>query len=149
MLRLVVLLIVAVLPFNSEAREGMWLPMLIDDFSIGEMQEMGFKLSAADVYAVNAASMKDAVVRFGNGCTGGVISAEGLIITNNHCANSAIQKLSSIENDYLTAGFWASSREEELPNEGLTVSILRSMEDVTAIVLSGVNDSIKIGRAHV
>lgn len=143
MLRLVVLLIVAVLPFSSEAREGMWLPMLIDDFNIGEMQEMGFKLSAADVYAVNAASMKDAVVRFGNGCTGGVISAEGLIITNNHCANSAIQKLSSIENDYLTAGFWASSREEELPNEGLTVSILRSMKDVTALVLSGVNDSIR------
>ena len=101
------------------AKEGMWIPALLNK-NIDEMQQMGFQLSAEDIYSVNHASMKDAVVIFGRGCTGGLISGEGLLITNHHCGYDAIQKHSSIEHDYLTDGFWAMSRSEELPNPGLT-----------------------------
>ena len=101
------------------------------------MQEMGFQLSAQDVYDVDNPSMKDAVVIFGGGCTGGMISPEGLLITNHHCGYGQIQSHSTLENDYLTDGFWAMSRAEELPNPGLTVRFLEYMEDVTDRVLDG------------
>ena len=104
------------------------------------MQEKGFKLSAEDIYSVNKACMKDAIVQFGGGCTGEVISSDGLLITNHHCGYSQIQKHSSLQNDYLTNGFWAMSRDEELPNPGLTVTFLKRMEDVTDKVLQGVTD---------
>ncbi|MDX9882567.1 MAG: S46 family peptidase [Prolixibacteraceae bacterium] len=118
------------------AKEGMWIPALLDK-NIEEMQQMGFQLSAEDIYSVNHASMKDAVVIFGRGCTGGLISGEGLLITNHHCGYEAIQEHSSVEHDYLTNGFWAASREEELPNPGLTVKFLERMEDVTSLVMEG------------
>ncbi|MGF1586200.1 MAG: S46 family peptidase [Bacteroidales bacterium] len=112
------------------AVEGMWLPMLLEKYNIEEMQQKGFRLTAEDIYSVNQASMKDAVVRIG-GCTGVVISGSGLVLTNHHCAYGSIQSHSSVSNDYLTDGFWAMSGEEELPNPGLTVTFLVRMEDVT------------------
>lgn len=123
--------------FNSIADEGMWLPMLVGK-NINEMQKMGFKLTADDIYSVNQSSLKDAIVQFGGGCTAELISAEGLIITNHHCGFSRIQAHSSVEHDYLSNGFWAMSKQEELPNPGLTVRFLVRMEDVTVQVLTGV-----------
>ena len=119
-----------------KADEGMWLPALISQ-RIGDMQAKGFKLSAEDVYSVNQASLKDAVVLFGSGCTGELVSADGLLFTNHHCGYSYIQKHSSVEHDYLKDGFWAMTRADELPNPGLTVRFLERMEDVTAQVLKG------------
>ncbi len=124
------------------ADEGMWIPMLIEKYNIKLMQEKGFKLSAEDIYSVNKACMKDAVVLFGGGCTGEVISADGLLITNHHCGYSQIQKHSTLDHDYLTNGFWAMSREEELPNPGLSVTFLKRMEDVTGKVMVGITDGM-------
>lgn len=101
------------------------------------MQAKGFRLSAEDIYSVNQASLKDAVVLFGRGCTGELISDQGLLLTNHHCGYSQIQKHSSVEHDYLKDGFWAMTMEEELPNPGLTVSFLVRMDDVTDAVLEG------------
>ena len=120
------------------ADEGMWIPLLIEKYNIKLMQEKGFKLTAEDIYSVNKACMKDAIVQFGGGCTGEVISPDGLLITNHHCGYGQIQKHSTLEHDYLTDGFWAMSREEELPNPGLSVTFLKSMEDVTERTLKGV-----------
>ena len=122
--------------FTAKADEGMWLPSLISQ-RIVDMQEKGFRLSAEDIYNVNQASLKDAVVLFGRGCTGELISPEGLLLTNHHCGYGQIQQHSSVEHDYLRDGFWAMSREEELPNKGLSVSFLDRMEDVTSIILDG------------
>ncbi len=118
------------------ADEGMWLPVLITQ-RIDDMQAHGFRLTAEDVYSVNQASLKDAVVLFGSGCTGEVVSRNGLLFTNHHCGYSQIQQHSSVEHDYLKDGFWALSRDEELPNPGLTVSFLERMEEVTDVVLRG------------
>ena len=128
--------VLAAASFTASADEGMWLPSLISE-RIGDMQEKGFRLSAEDIYSINQASLKDAVVLFGRGCTGEVISPEGLLLTNHHCGYGQIQKHSSVEHDYLRDGFWAMSRNEELPNEGLTVSFLERMEDVTGRILDG------------
>ena len=125
----------------ARADEGMWLPMLIQK-KIPQMQELGFRLTAEDIYSVNRACLKDAIVHFGGGCTGEVISAEGLLITNHHCGYGQIQAHSTVENDYLKDGFWARTRQEELPNKGLTVTFLRRMEDVTEQVLEGVTDQM-------
>ena len=122
--------------FDAHADEGMWLPALISQ-RIEDMQAKGFRLTAEDIYSINRASLKDAVVLFGRGCTGELISDEGLLLTNHHCGYSQIQKHSSVEHDYLRDGFWAMNRDEELPNEGLTVSFLERMEDVTDAVLQG------------
>jgi hypothetical protein len=119
------------------AKEGMWIPSLLEKYNIEEMQSMGFKLTAQDIYDINQASMKDAVVIFGSGCTGELISEEGLIITNHHCGYGQIQQHSSVENDYLADGFWAMNKSEELPNPGLSVSFLEYMQDVTDEVLMG------------
>ena len=118
------------------ADEGMWLPALIGQ-RIGDMQAKGFRLTAEDVYSVNQASLKDAVVLFGGGCTGELVSNEGLLLTNHHCGYSYIQRHSSVEHDYLKDGFWAMNRGEELPNKGLTVSFLDHMDEVTDLVLKG------------
>ena len=118
------------------ADEGMWLPSEILK-KIKDIQSQGFKLSAEDIYSVNKSSLKDAVVRFGGGCTGELISGEGLLITNHHCGFGQIQSHSSVEHDYLRDGFWAMSRAEELPNPGLSVSFLEYMQDVTDEVLKG------------
>ena len=123
------------------ADEGMWLPSLISS-RIDDMRAKGFRLTAEDIYSVNQASMKDAVVLFNGGCTGELISPEGLLLTNHHCGYDAIQSHSSVEHDYLTNGFWAMNRSEELPNPGLTVSFLIRMEDVTDRALKGVDDEM-------
>ena len=124
------------------ADEGMWIPVLIEKYNIKLMQENGFKLTAEDIYSINKASMKDAVVLFGGGCTGEFISDKGLIITNHHCGYGQIQNHSTLEHDYLTDGFWAASAKEELSNPGLSVTILKYMEDVTDKVLKGVTDDL-------
>lgn len=131
---LLVLIVFGALPVFAD--EGMWLPSLISQ-RIKDMQAKGFKLSAEDIYSINQSSLKDAIVHFGGGCTGELISDEGLLITNHHCGFGQIQSHSSVEHDYLKDGFWAMKRSEELPNPGLTVSFLEYMEDVTDRVLKG------------
>ena len=121
---------------SVSADEGMWLPSLIGS-RIKDMRQKGFKLSAEDIYSINEASMKDAVVLFGGGCTGEYVSEEGLLLTNHHCGYGSIQQLSSVAHDYLTDGFWAKSREEELPVPGLSVRRLVRMEDVTERMAAG------------
>ncbi|MBO5979420.1 MAG: S46 family peptidase, partial [Bacteroidales bacterium] len=121
---------------TARADEGMWLPSLIGN-RIADMQNKGFKLTAEDIYSINQASLKDAVVLFGRGCTGELISPEGLLLTNHHCGYGQIQQHSSVDHDYLRDGFWAMNRSEELPNKGLTVSFLERMDDVTHIILKG------------
>jgi hypothetical protein len=128
--------------FQSVADEGMWLPILLQKYNIADMQAKGFKLTAEDIYDVNNASMKDAVMIFGGGCTAELISNQGLIITNHHCGYGEIVDHSSVENDYLTNGFWAMSKEEELSNPGLTVTFLVYMEDVTTQILKNVTDEM-------
>lgn len=127
--------------FSSQlhADEGMWLPLLLKEKNIEEMQSMGLKLSAEDIYSVNNASLKDAIVIFGGGCTGEVISNQGLLLTNHHCGYGSIQSQSSVENDYLTDGYWASTLDEELPIPGLKATFLVRMEDVTDAVLEDIN----------
>ena len=124
----------ALLP--AAADEGMWLPSLIAG-RIDDMRAKGFRLTAEAIYNINQASMKDAVVLFDGGCTGEIVSAEGLLLTNHHCGYDAIQRHSSVEHDYLTHGFWARSRSEELPNEGINVRILVRMEEVTERLAAG------------
>lgn len=133
------LLITVLVAPAMRADEGMWIPLLIEKYNIKLMQEKGFKLSADDIYSINKACMKDAIVLFGGGCTGSLISPDGLLITNHHCGYRQIQSHSTLENDYLTNGFWAMSREEELPNPNLSVTFLKRMEDVTSRVLKGTN----------
>ena len=118
------------------ADEGMWLPSLIGS-RIKDMRKKGFRLSADDIYSINKASLKDAVVLFGGGCTGEYVSEQGLLLTNHHCGYGSIQQLSSVEHDYLTNGFWAKSQAEELPVPGLTVRRLVRMEDVTERIAAG------------
>ncbi len=131
----------AVATSSLRADEGMWLPSEII-LKIKDMQAKGFKLTAEDIYSINNSSLKDAVVHFGGGCTGEIISNEGLLITNHHCGFGQIQSHSSVEHDYLRDGFWAMTRAEELPNPGLTVSFLEYMKDVTDEVLKGYKPSM-------
>lgn len=121
------------------ADEGMWLPLLLDQ-NEAEMQRMGLQLKAEDIYSINHSSLKDAVVIFGGGCTGEVVSDQGLVLTNHHCGYSAIQYHSSVEHDYLTYGFWAGNFEEELPCPGLEVRFLKEMRDVSGQILAGLDE---------
>ena len=136
MKRLILAVLLAASTLTAAADEGMWLPSLIGP-RIKDMRRKGFKLTADDIYSVNKASMKDAVVLFGGGCTGELVSAEGLLLTNHHCGYDAIQRHSGLGHDYLTDGFWARSRSEELPNEGLWVRFLVRMDDVTERLAAG------------
>jgi len=129
-------------PSHVLADEGMWLPILIKKLNIKEMQEMGFTLSAEDIYSVNQSSLKDAIPIFGGGCTSEIISDQGLLMTNLHCGYRQVQSHTSLESNYLKNGFWAMNREEELPNPGLSVTFLVRMEDVTNEVLKGANDKM-------
>ena len=133
---LTIILLTVIAGLSARADKGMWLPSLISQ-RISDMQQKGFRLDAEDIYSINEASLKDAVVLFGRGCTGELVSPEGLLLTNHHCGYSQIQQHSSVEHDYLKDGFWAMSREEELPNKGLSVSFLERMEDVTELILKG------------
>jgi hypothetical protein len=136
------LLVTIFFPYILKSDEGMWIPILIEKYNIKLMQEKGFKLTAEDIYSINRASMKDGIVIFGGGCTGELISADGLLITNHHCGYGQIQEHSSLEHDYLTNGFWAMSRDQELTNPGLTVTFLKFMEDVTDRVMKGVTEGM-------
>ncbi len=128
--------------FLSRADEGMWIPILLEQLNEKEMQDMGFKLTADDIYSINHSSMKDGIVIFGGGCTAEIVSDQGLLLTNHHCGYGRIQRHSSLENDYLTDGFWAMSREEELSNPGLTVTFLVRMEDVSEKMLEGITSDM-------
>jgi hypothetical protein len=135
------ILLVLALGMNMlKAHEGMWIPLFLGQYNEAQMKEMGMKISAEDIYSINKASLKDAIVIFGGGCTGELISGEGLLLTNHHCGYSEIQNHSSIEHDYLTNGFWAMNQAEELPNPGLTVKFLVEMREVTDAILAGVNE---------
>ena len=116
------------------AEEGMWLLPLLKGKTCEEMKALGLRLEASDIYNPDSSALKDAVVRFGGGCTGELISPEGLLITNHHCGYGQIQAHSTLDHDYLTDGFWAMSREQELPNPGLTVTFIDQIEDVTGYV---------------
>lgn len=123
---------------NCFADEGMWIPMLLEKYNIETMNEKGFKLTAEDIYSINQVSLKDAVIGLGREghpfahfCTGELVSNQGLMFTNHHCAFGMIQAHSSLEKNYLKDGFWAQNLKEELANPGTTASILVRMEDVT------------------
>ena len=130
------------LVMGARADEGMWLPYSINGQNLADMQRLGCKLTAEQIFSFNQPSLKDAIVQFGGGCTGELISPEGLLLTNHHCGLSYVQSHASVEHDYLQDGFWARSKAEELPNEGLTVSFLAYIEDVTTAILKGVTDDM-------
>jgi hypothetical protein len=142
----VLILFVIVLNTNVKADgddEGMWLPLLVQKLNMEKMKSMGLKLSAEDIYSINQGSLKDAVIALDHGsCTGELVSPDGLFLTNHHCGYGEIQAHSTVDHDYLTEGFWAMSREDELPNPGKTVSFLISIEDVTAKISEVVNDEM-------
>lgn len=129
---------------GARADEGMWLPYSINGQNLADMQRLGCKLTAEQIFSFNQPSLKDAIVQFGGGCTGELISPEGLLLTNHHCGLGQVQAHSSVEHDYLKDGFWAYSKDQELPNEGLSVLFLNYIEDVTAAVLKGVTDDMSV-----
>jgi hypothetical protein len=135
------LLLSLILSF-ARADGGMWIPLYLSQ-NEAEMQQLGFHLTADDIYSINHNSMKDAIVLFGSGCTAELISSQGLLLTNHHCGYSFVQSHSTMEHNYLQDGFWAKSKQEEIPMEGLTVTFLVYMEDVTDQVLAGVTDQTK------
>lgn len=148
---ILILFFVFIIPF-TRAEEGMLIPSLLKAFE-SDMQAMGMKLSAEDLYSVNQSSLKDAIVQFGGGCTAEIVSDKGLLLTNHHCGYSQIQFHSSLENDYLKNGFWANTLADELPNPGLTAVRIVRILDVTDLVLKGassksdlttINNNIKL-----
>ncbi len=141
MKRLLLSLAILLTSAMAFAGEGMWIPMLLQ-YNEKEMQEMGMRITADDIYSINHSSLKDAIVLFGGGCTGEIVSDYGLLLTNHHCGYDYIQQHSSVEHDYLTDGFWAMDRSQELPCPGLTVIFLREMRDVTAQVLNEVTSEM-------
>lgn len=127
----------------SHAHEGMWLLHMLKKMNEAEMKNLGLNLSAEDIYDINNACVKDAIVMLNGGmCTAEVISGKGLVLTNHHCSYGSIQSLSTVENDYLTNGFWAGNYGEELPIEGFEVSFLQRIEDVSERVLKDVTDDM-------
>jgi len=120
----------------------MWLLPLLEEINIRDMQELGFELTAEDVYSINNSSLKDAIVIFGPGCTGEIVSDQGLLFTNHHCGYDEIQNHSTVDHDYLRDGFWAYSREEELPNPDLEVRFLKRIEIITDQILRELSDQM-------
>src|SRR5690554_6116128 len=121
---------------------GMWIPSLLDGMNETEMKNLGMKMSAQDIYDVNNASLKDAIVHFNGGCTSEIISNKGLLLTNHHCGYSQIQSHSTLENDYLEHGFWAKNLKQELSNPGVTATFIIRIEDVTTKILEGVTETM-------
>ena len=140
MKKLLLILFVLVAQFSARADEGMWMPLLISQ-NYEAMQRMGLKLTPEQIYSINKSSMKDAIVHFGGGCTGEIISGKGLLLTNHHCGYDAIASLSSVTQNYLANGFMANSVEEELPCPGLSVKFLVRIEDVTDRVNKRIGDA--------
>ena len=147
-MRKVFLLIIGfVLAFQVRvhADEGMWLLSLIGQINMDEMSEMGLQLTAEQIYSINQASLKDAVGALDRGsCTAELVSPDGLLLTNHHCGYGEIQYHSSIEHDYLKNGFWAMTRDEELPNEGKSITFLVKMEEVTDQIVSELNEQMNM-----
>lgn len=137
-----ILVFFLILFIEVPAREGMWMPQLLKELNESDMKSMGMEINAEDIYSINHASLKDAIVQFGAGCTGELISAKGLLITNHHCGLSQIQSLSVIDKNFLKDGFWASNREEEIPCPGLKCTFIREIIDVTSDVLAGISDTL-------
>ena len=135
-----ILTILTLFAGSARADEGMWLLPLIEKMNGKAMQEVGCELTPKQIYDINNTSLKDAIVQFGGGCTGEIISANGLLVTNHHCGYGNIQKLSSVEHDYLKDGYWAMRTSEELPCEGLTVKFLESMSNVTPVIKKAQKD---------
>ena len=125
-----------------KAEEGMWLPQLLQALNEKQMKSLGMKISAKDIYNINAGSLKDAIVSFGGFCTGEVISSKGLVLTNHHCGFDAIQNHSTLEHNYIRDGFWAKNNREELTNPGLFVTFIVRIEDVSKQVLNGVSPTM-------
>ena len=119
---------------NLKADEGMWLLPMLKKFNIQAMTEKGLELTAEDIYSINNSSLKDAIAHFGGGCTSEIVSDKGLLLTNHHCGYGAIQRLSTVEHDYLANGYWAMNLKEELPAKGLTVTFIDQFVDVTVEV---------------
>ena len=130
----------ACVTFSAAADEGMWMLPYLQKMNAKDMKARGCKLSAEEIYSMNNSSLKDAIVIFGGGCTGEIVSPDGLLFTNHHCGYGSIQALSSVEHDYLKNGFWAMSRAEEIPAPGLKVRFIRKIVDVTSDVLGAVPD---------
>ncbi len=124
------------------AGEGMWLPFLLQEINEKDMKAKGLKISAEDIYSVRDGSLKDAILIFGGGCTGEVVSNKGLVFTNHHCGYGTVNNLSSVKNDYLTDGFFAKNQGEEIPCPGLSVRFIRKIEDVTASIMDGITEDM-------
>lgn len=143
MLKNLILSICFILTSNAlTAGEGMWLPLFLKALNENEMQSMGMKISAEDIYSVNQGSLKDAIAHFGGFCTSEVISDNGLLLTNHHCGYSNIQSHSSIDNNLLKDGFWAKNHSEEKPNPGLYAMFIDRIEDISEVILAGVKDGM-------
>ncbi|MBL0104866.1 MAG: S46 family peptidase [Bacteroidetes bacterium] len=132
--------LLAFLPLLAFSKEGMWLPHLLEQINQSDMQQLGLQIPVQEIYSINQSSLKDAVVQFGAGCTGELISPQGLLVTNHHCGFSQIQSLSTIEKNYLEDGFWAKSFSEEMPCPGLSVTFIREIRDVSSIVLKDISN---------
>ena len=134
---ILLLLISYLLPLTLTAQQGgMWIPSLLEGMNAKEMKSLGMKMSVSDIYNINKSSLKDAVPHFNGGCTAEMISNQGLLLTNHHCGYGQIQAHSSVQNDYLTNGFWAKNLSDELPNKNLEVTFIVRIEDVTKKVLA-------------
>ncbi len=142
MKKILVFLLFTGMTFSLFAKEGMWLPYLLQKLNADEMHAMGMRITADEIYSMEHSSLKDAIVHFGGGCTAELVSAQGLLLTNHHCGYRSIQKHSTVEQDLLTDGFWAKAMSDELPNPGLTAKIMTSMTDVSDIVLQGVKPNM-------
>lgn len=146
--RLIFLLITVCIILNLQATppdEGMWLPMFVERLNYTDMKKKGLKLTPEEIYSINSSSLKDAIVMLdGGSCTAEIVSPQGLLFTNHHCAYEALQSHSTVELNHLDNGFWAQNMGEELPNAGMTASLLVRMEDVTEQVLKEVNDDMSI-----
>ncbi len=140
MKKLFLLFAAACVTFSAAADEGMWMLPYLQKMNVKDMKARGCKLSAEEIYSMNNSSLKDAIVIFGGGCTGEIVSPDGLLFTNHHCGYGSIQALSSVEHDYLKNGFWAMSRAEEIPAPGLKVRFIRKIVDVTSDILGAVPD---------
>jgi hypothetical protein len=138
----IILVSTLIISIIAKADEGMWLPQLLNAMNIKDMKKNGLKLTAEQIYSVNKSSLKDAIVQFAGGCTAEIISDQGLILTNHHCGYSAIAYHSTVEKDYLTNGFWAMNKNEEVYTPNLNATIIQRIEDVTAKVLKGVTATI-------
>jgi len=146
MRKLLLILFFSISAFRSMADEGMWLPLLLGEQVYNDMMKKGLKLTKDQLYNINKASMKDAIIIFGGFCTGEIVSNEGMIFTNHHCGYDAVTSASTVEHNYLRDGFWAKSKQEEIPAPGIYAEFLLKIEDVTKEVEDSLKDLTGAGR---